>query len=91
MLHSYISNTGDLWPCDFIPVSFGNVVEEDLKEVYGRMMALDGVPRSSCMARAVADRLDGREFPLLAEENEDLCQACPTRSYPQFFKDLQAP
>jgi len=91
LLHSYISNTGDLWPCDFIPVSFGNVVDEDLKEVYGRMMKLAGIPRQSCMAKAVAGRLDGREFPLRAEDHPDLCQACQSRVYPRFFKDLQAP
>jgi len=91
LLHSYISSTGELWPCDFVPLSFGNVVTEDLKEVYGRMMRVAGIPRQTCIARAVGEKIRGRELPISGEECADLCTACQSQSFPRFFKDLQTP
>ncbi len=29
LLHGYISSTGELWPCEFVPLSLGNVLRED--------------------------------------------------------------
>lgn len=91
VLHSYITATGDLWPCDFIPCRFGNVVEQDVKSVYGRMMAVSGVPKNFCMARKLAGAFQGKSLPLELEESCQLCQGCHSRSYPRFFKDLQKP
>ncbi len=91
VLHSYLSATGDLWPCDFVPLSFGNVLREGVPGVYGRMMRVAGAPRKHCLARTLAPRLTGRQLPLSIEESTDLCNKCRVRSYPRFFKDLQAP
>jgi len=90
VLHSYISAAGDLWPCDFVPLSFGNVLKEDLKTVYGRMLSAGLTPKTFCMARAVAKKLKGKQLPLSPEESAEMCGSCRSPSYPQFFKDLQA-
>ena len=89
-LHSYISAAGDLWPCDFVPLSFGNVLKEDLKQVYDRMMAAGLGPKNFCMARAIAKKLKGKQLPLSPDESAEMCRSCQSRSYPRFFKDLQA-
>ncbi len=91
VLHSYITSTGDLWPCDFVPLLFGNVLKEGLKEVYGRMIRAAGIPRRYCMARAIAGRIKDKRLPLLREESVELCRACESRCYPRFFEDLQSP
>ena len=91
VLHSYISSTGDLWPCDFVPLLFGNVLKEGLKEVYGRMIRAAGIPRRYCLARTIAERIKDKQLPLCREESIELCRACRSRSYPRFFEDLQSP
>jgi MoaA/NifB/PqqE/SkfB family radical SAM enzyme len=90
VLHSYISATGDLWPCDFVPLSFGNVLKEGLREVYGRMLAAGLTPNTFCMAKAIAGKLKGKQLPLSPDESAELCRAYRSQSYPRFFKDLQA-
>lgn len=91
VLHSYITATGDLWPCDFIPCRFGNVVDEGLKEVYGRMMAVAGTPKNHCVACTMAGQFQGKSLPLDLKQSQQFCQSCHSRAYPQFFKDLQKP
>jgi MoaA/NifB/PqqE/SkfB family radical SAM enzyme len=90
ILHSYISSTGDLWPCDFVPLSFGNVLKEGVKQTYSRMMSEAGIPKTYCWARAIAKKLKAKELPLRTEESIELCRACQSRSYPRFFRDLQS-
>ncbi len=91
LLHSYISSNGDLWPCDFIPLGFGNVLKEGLRQVYARMMRVAGIPRTSCRARRMAGQLKGKKLPLGTEESLEICRACRLGSYPRFFRDLQSP
>jgi MoaA/NifB/PqqE/SkfB family radical SAM enzyme len=35
--HMYIDSRGNVNPCVFLPVTFGNIQEEDFEEIYGRM------------------------------------------------------
>jgi len=90
VLHSYITSEGDLWPCDFVPFSFGNIVHGDLKAAYGRMIQAAGRPRSSCFARRIAGKLAGKELPLCESEGIEMFRADRPRSYPGFFRDLQS-
>ncbi len=89
VLHSYISATGELWPCDFVPLSFGNVLKEDIAELYARMRNAGGIPKSACMARKLSAELAGRRLPLDTAESIALIRANQSGVYPQFFADLQ--
>jgi MoaA/NifB/PqqE/SkfB family radical SAM enzyme len=89
-LHLYISATGDVWPCDFIPMTFGNVLEEDIGAIYRRMQAAMGIPRRRCWAKPVAGKLVGRALPLCPEESTEFCGGCRTEPrYGDFFGSLQ--
>lgn len=90
VLHSYISATGELWPCDFVPLSFGNVLQEDLAEVYARMLDAVGIPKTFCWACKLAGELKDRRLPLGRSESHALARADRSSSYPQFFRDLQS-
>lgn len=35
--HMYIDSRGNVNPCVFLPVTFGNIMEEDFETIYGRM------------------------------------------------------
>ena len=89
VLHSYISATGELWPCDFVPLSFGNVLEEDLAQLYARMRDAVGIPKNCCWARKLARALADRQLPLDTDASLALALADRSSSYPQFFTDLQ--
>jgi MoaA/NifB/PqqE/SkfB family radical SAM enzyme len=89
VLHSYISATGELWPCDFVPLSFGNVLEEDIAQLYARMRDAVGIPKNCCWARTLAGELADRRLPLDADASLALALADRSSSYPQFFTDLQ--
>jgi MoaA/NifB/PqqE/SkfB family radical SAM enzyme len=90
LLHLYISATGDVWPCDFIPLNFGNVVREDVKDIYHRLQAEAGITRRRCWAKPVARQLVGRELPLSAADSIEFCQDCDAQSsVGDFFKTLQ--
>ena len=41
--HLSIDSRGNVQPCVFVPVSFGNILSEDLKAIFGRMRA--AIPR----------------------------------------------
>ena len=47
--HSYIDASGNLYPCDFVPLAFGNVRERPVAELWREMHRTIGIPRQSCM------------------------------------------
>jgi MoaA/NifB/PqqE/SkfB family radical SAM enzyme len=48
--HAYIDAAGHLFPCDFVPLSFGNVLERPVAELWRDMHRTIGRPRQTCMA-----------------------------------------
>lgn len=47
----YVSANGEVFPCDFVPLSFGNVHDLGLPAIHERMQALLRHPSSACLAR----------------------------------------
>ena len=89
ILHSYITASGEFCPCDFVPLSFGNVLKTDLAELYRRMSRATGIPRPGCWAVDIADKLRGRRLPLRARESIGLCHSMQSSLYPGFYRALQ--
>jgi len=50
--HFAIDGEGNVVPCVFLPVSFGNIRSEDVSAIYGRMRA--AIPRPSHAGCAAA-------------------------------------
>lgn len=75
--HSYITAQGDWTPCDFIPMSFGNVLEDNMRTIWRRMNDAVGIPKRSCWSRDLAPHLCGKRWPLKPEESGKL--ACMFR------------
>lgn len=91
VLHSYINAAGDLWPCDFVPLTFGNLLQEPAKDIYARMIAAAGYARPSCCARRIAPELQAKDLPLRPHDALALLPQYRSTSYPRFFKTLQTP
>jgi MoaA/NifB/PqqE/SkfB family radical SAM enzyme len=90
ILHSFITARGELTPCDFIPLSFGNVVQEGVAHVYSRMRKTMGEqPRMRCMSFDIKEQLVGLQLPVRGEEAARIATHAKSSSYPRFFRDLQ--
>lgn len=89
IMHSYITSRGEMTPCDFIPVSFGNLLTGDVKDIYNRMNEAMGGMHMSCVSMQIAEHLQGKDLPVNGDEATRICRTVATGSYPRFFKELQ--
>ncbi|MFI5379120.1 MAG: radical SAM/SPASM domain-containing protein [Tepidisphaerales bacterium] len=65
----YISASGDVFPCDFAPASFGNVFEVGMEEILRRLGRTLKGPSQTCLALRLRDLCGpGREYPLQWDE-----------------------
>jgi len=61
----YVDAGGEVWPCDFAPLSFGNAYRGELGAALARMADCRPCPGALCPALAVLDRLaPGERLPL---------------------------
>lgn len=89
VLHSYITAQGEFCPCDFIPMSFGNVLDTGVKALYARMREAVRIPHLTCWAIQLSSCLKDKELPVDISESKKMCAAMRSRTYPQFYKALQ--
>lgn len=60
--HSYIDNEGNFLPCDFVSEPFGNVLEEDIKEIWDKMHQKLGRAKTYCYAKQ-CDKCNEEKLP----------------------------
>ena len=92
--HLYIDSAGAVCPCDFTPMSFGNITEENLENIWLRMNQALGNPRRECLIRKHHRNLekwmaDTGEYPLQPENSCQFCQTIQEPELPDYFKILQ--
>lgn len=90
--HSYISASGHLYPCDFVPMDFGYIGEEGIKKLWREMNAEIGSPKIGCFAqrvnREVYERAEGK-LPLCKEDSINICCKNTSDSFPEYYRNLQ--
>ncbi|MCF6464820.1 radical SAM protein [Clostridium sp. Cult2] len=90
--HSYVSASGHLYPCDFVPMSFGCIKEKGIKELWKEMNELMGKPKIGCFAqkvnKEVYEKAEGK-LPLCKEESIKICKNCISNKFPKYYRDLQ--
>lgn len=90
--HSYISSSGELYPCDFVPMSFGNVKEESIKKLWLEMKNYIGKPKIGCFAQRVnkeAYKDVNGMLPIEKEKAVKICAKNKSEKYPKYYRDLQ--
>ncbi len=75
LTHIYIDGSGELCPCNLVPLSFGNVARESLGDILDRMGRHFVRPRPSCVGRILTRFTDGETLPVRPEESESICEA----------------
>ncbi|MCY3020027.1 MAG: radical SAM protein [Planctomycetota bacterium] len=78
----YVSAAGDVFPCDFVPVSFGNVFDSGWGPVLERLARCFPVPQQSCMALDLRASLRRTQLPVPWEEAEALLARRPRSGLP---------
>ncbi|MHC4249383.1 MAG: radical SAM/SPASM domain-containing protein [Planctomycetota bacterium] len=70
---AYVSAAGEVFPCDFVPTSFGNAYRLGVQEVLDRMALVFRAPRRTCLARELGPVLSAaRTKPLCWAETRSV-------------------
>ena len=90
LTHLYIDGSGEVCPCQFAPLSFGNVAHESLAVIFDRMGRHFRKPRASCVGRVLSRHTAGRPSPIPPQESPSICEQCLPGSHavPRFFRIL---
>jgi MoaA/NifB/PqqE/SkfB family radical SAM enzyme/SAM-dependent methyltransferase len=88
LTHLYVDGSGEVCPCNLVPLSFGNVRREPLREVLRRMGEHFRRPRCVCVGRELAGKLPGGQLPAPPDASAEVCRRCLAQDHevPQFFK-----
>ena len=88
LTHLYIDGSGEVCPCQLVPMSFGNVGREPLARILDKMGRHFRKPRAHCAGRLLARQLPDGQLPTSVETSEEICRKCLPVSHalPRFFE-----
>jgi MoaA/NifB/PqqE/SkfB family radical SAM enzyme len=86
--HAYVDAGGNLCPCDFVPMHFGNLLEESFEQVWDRVRPRFGTPQKKCLACFVSDYMaqNGITTPISSSSIQNICTLYHTEELPGFFQ-----
>ncbi len=86
--HLFIDHCGEVCPCDFTPLSFGNIKNEKLDHIWNRMATAMGNPRRNCFIKKnhklIKSNADGC-YPLSPETSLKVCAKAGKEDMPDYF------
>lgn len=87
LTHLYIDGSGEVCPCQLVPLSFGNITREPLSAILERMGEHFRRPRTACVGTLLCPDT-GAACPTPPEESKRVCAThLPTRhALPKFFR-----
>ncbi|MFA6315909.1 MAG: radical SAM protein [Elusimicrobiota bacterium] len=98
LTHLYIDGSGEVSPCNFVPLSFGSLADQPLAAILERMGKRFKDPRPTCVGKILGPLLPdeglpapgaaGAGLPLSPEASEALCDKYLPKKHaiPRFFK-----
>jgi MoaA/NifB/PqqE/SkfB family radical SAM enzyme len=95
----YLNAKGDVQPCEFLNISFGNIADEDFEDIYKRMRSAFSIPQTCITCEKYARDIyrlyhdnQLKQLPLPKELTEELCRKMdmgnPTRLYQKIEHEL---
>ncbi len=83
----FIDATGEVCPCDFTPLSFGNIQEKPLKDIWEDMKPYFPRPRADCLMREICNKIDSDSFPLSPCDSKKMIPQLDNKyPYPKIYK-----
>lgn len=88
LTHLYLDGSGEVCPCNLVPISFGNVARESLAAILARMRVHFQRPRTVCVGHLLSPHIPAGPVPTPAELSERLCAEHLPASHevPRFFR-----
>jgi MoaA/NifB/PqqE/SkfB family radical SAM enzyme/SAM-dependent methyltransferase len=88
LTHLYIDGSGEVCPCNLVPLSFGNVAREPLRDILARMKTHFDTPRPGCVGRLLNPHVPPGAMPTDPATSQAICRRfLPRRhSLPRFFR-----
>jgi len=68
----YIDSTGEICPCDLTPLSFGNIKNKPLKEIWMEMEQYFPQPLPDCLMRNLSFQIKSDTFPLTPKQSKKI-------------------
>ena len=88
LTHLYIDGSGEVCPCNFVPLSFGNIATEPLVRILDRMGCFFCKPRPSCVGKVLSGYIQSERLPLGPDASAEICrQHLPSvHPMPRYFQ-----
>jgi MoaA/NifB/PqqE/SkfB family radical SAM enzyme len=85
----FIDSSGEVCPCDFTPLSFGNIKKTPLTEIWKQMEEYFPRPRADCLMREISSKINADVFPLPPDASKKMIPKFKEDSpYPKIYKKL---
>ena len=95
--YMFIDSQGNVCPCDFTMLSFGNIHEKSIQEIWDETSRNFCIPGCSCYANLSNDFIYAKksnEWPLKKQATKEILVECPSydeKRYPEFYKRMGFP
>ena len=90
-MHLFIDSKGNVCPCDFTPLSFGNIKEIPLIEAWQRLNDAFKMPRYNCFIQEnyrLIQKYYSENLPLNYDETLKVFNEVPEANLPDYFKHV---
>jgi MoaA/NifB/PqqE/SkfB family radical SAM enzyme/SAM-dependent methyltransferase len=74
LTYLYIDGSGEVCPCNLVPLTFGNAAREPLRAILNRMGEFFTRPRTSCAGHILAKHIAPGPMPVCREASEKICR-----------------
>jgi len=88
LTHLYIDGSGEVCPCNLVPISFGNITNESIHNILNRMGKHFKKPRSSCVGQILSKHIESEKLPIKTKESIQICKSYLPEKHriPRFFQ-----
>ena len=88
LTHLYIDGSGEVCPCQLVPLSFGNVAHEPFAQIHARMGRHFRRPRAGCVGTLLNPTMPNGQRPTPPEISDSICREHLPESHavPRFFR-----
>jgi len=88
LTHMYVDGSGEVCPCNLIPISFGNITKEPFHDILNSMGQYFQKPRISCVGKVLSKHIQCDELPTRTEESIKICNLYLPKKHklPKFFR-----
>jgi SAM-dependent methyltransferase len=81
LTHLYIDGSGEVCPCNLVPLSFGNVTKAPLATILSGMGQFFKKPRTQCVGQSLTGHVNTDRLPASPEQSVAICEQYLEKSH----------